>query len=131
MRQFIKKTAIAAFSALAFAAVGSVAAHAAESQAKSWNLTGEEKARFEGTVVDVMCELTGDCVESCGDGGRYLGILRTDGELVLANKNGQANFAGPVADLLPFCGKKDVKVRVAGAVKDGKFVPTSKVEIVQ
>lgn len=115
MKQLIKKTITTAFSALAFIAVGSVAAQAAESQAKSWNLAGEEKARFEGTVVDVMCELTGDCVESCGGGGRYLGILRADGELVLANKNGQPNFAGPVADLLPFCGKT-VEV-------DGLFAP--------
>ena len=31
------------------------------SEADSWRLLGEELARFEATVVDVLCEITGDC----------------------------------------------------------------------
>lgn len=78
----------------------------AGSEAKSWNLFGEEPARFEAEVVDVLCEISGDCAENCGDGVRQLGLLRgADGVLVLAMKNGQPAFSGAVADLLPYCGK--------------------------
>lgn len=80
-------------------------AQAQESQAKSWNLAGEEKAVFSGKVVDILCELTGDCPAGCAGGARQLGILRDDGRLILPAKNAQANFAGAVADLLPYCGK--------------------------
>lgn len=76
------------------------------SQAESWGLAGEEKARFEATVVDVLCELTGDCPADCGAGGRQLGLLRqADGALVLAAKNGQPLFTGAGQDLLPWCGQ--------------------------
>lgn len=81
-------------------------AGAAESQAKSWNLTGEVKARFEAKVVDVLCELAGDCVDNCGNGERHLGLLQSNGKLVLANKNIQAIFSGAVVDLVPYCGKQ-------------------------
>lgn len=76
------------------------------SQAKSWNLYAEEPALFEATVVDLMCEIAGDCVENCGDGNRQLGLLRSiDGVLVYPNKNSQAAFTGATAELLPFCGQ--------------------------
>lgn len=81
-------------------------AQAEESKAKSWNLTGEEKAIVSGTVVDILCELSGDCPANCAEGSRQLGILGDDDRLVLVGKNTQANFAGAVADLLPYCGKK-------------------------
>ncbi|MFQ5565677.1 MAG: hypothetical protein ACE5EU_04870, partial [Paracoccaceae bacterium] len=42
----------------------------AGSQAKNWNLFGEEKALFEGRVVDALCVLTGDCPADCGAGKR-------------------------------------------------------------
>ena len=29
--------------------------------ANEWGIDHEAKARFEATVVDVLCELTGDC----------------------------------------------------------------------
>ena len=87
-------------------AICPVSADDGTSQAKSWNLNGEEKARFEATVVDVLCELSGDCPANCGDGGRILGLKRTDGTLVLVNKNVQPIFSGAVADLLPYCNKQ-------------------------
>lgn len=92
------------------------------SQAKSWGLLGEEKARFEATVVDVLCELTGDCAENCGDGRRYLGLVRSaDGALVMASKNAQGVFTGPVEELLPYCGRT---VEVDGLlVGDGEMTP--------
>lgn len=77
---------------------------AANSEAKSWGLTGESKARFEGTVVDLLCTLTGDCPADCGGGDRQLGILRAaDDRLLLVAKNIQPAFNGAVEDLLPYC----------------------------
>lgn len=73
--------------------------------AEEWGIEHEEKARFEAKVVDVLCELSGDCPANCGGGKRQLGLLRDDGKLILAVKN-QDIFAGAATDLLPFCGKK-------------------------
>ncbi len=72
--------------------------------ASEWGVNGEKKARFNAKVVDILCELTGDCPADCGAGKRQLGLLRDDGTLVLAIKNAGA-FTGAVADLAPFCGK--------------------------
>jgi len=73
--------------------------------AKSWGVTGEEIARFDAKVVDIMCELTGDCPENCGGGKRQLGLIDGDGKLILVGKN-QSPFSGAVVELLPFCGKQ-------------------------
>ena len=78
----------------------------AGSKAKSWSLFGEEKARFEGKVVDALCVLTGDCPADCGAGKRQMGILRSaDGRFLLVNKNGQPVFTGASVDLAPYCGR--------------------------
>lgn len=94
--------------AAAFAASLGAAAMAqdfsANSEARPWNLETESKARFEGKVVDVLCELAGDCTEDCGAGRRQLGLVRSaDNALVLVNKNAQPVFSGGVEDLLPYC----------------------------
>ena len=73
--------------------------------AEEWGLIGEEVTRFEATVVDVLCELTGDCPASCGGGDRQLGLVTDEGRLVLAFKNFVA-FAGASAELIDFCGKR-------------------------
>jgi hypothetical protein len=73
--------------------------------AEEWGIEHEEKARFEAKVVDVLCELSGDCPARCGGGKRQLGLLRDDGRLILAVKN-QDLFAGASNDLLPFCGTR-------------------------
>ena len=79
----------------------------ANSEARPWNLVAEVPARFEATVVDLLCELTGDCSSNCGDGRRQLGLLRSaDGVLVYPNKNSQPAFTGAVVELLPFCGQE-------------------------
>ncbi|WP_159978771.1 hypothetical protein [Roseobacter cerasinus] len=76
------------------------------SEARSWNLYAEVPARFEARVVDVLCELSGDCPENCGDGTRQLGLIRTaDDVMVLPMKNSQPAFTGAVAELAPFCGQ--------------------------
>ena len=75
--------------------------------ANSWGLPAEEKVRFEARVVDILCELSGNCPAQCGAGKRQLGLLRDDGSLVLAMKNA-GMFSGASADLLPFCGRRIV-----------------------
>jgi len=78
----------------------------AGSEAKSWNLYAEMPARFEATVTDVLCAVTGDCPANCGDGRRQLALLRTvDGVLVYPNKNAQPLFTGAGNELQPYCGK--------------------------
>jgi hypothetical protein len=98
--------AIASTLAAVLVAVGAASARAADSQAQSWNLTGETKARFTAKVVDILCELAGDCVADCGGGRRQLGLLASDGRLVLVNKNGEPIFSGAAVDLAPYCGKR-------------------------
>jgi hypothetical protein len=76
------------------------------SNAQELGLIGEVKATFSGKVVDILCELSGDCPANCGDGKRQLGIVRdADNALVLVSKNAQFEFNGAVEDLLPYCGK--------------------------
>lgn len=75
------------------------------SQANSWGLSEEEPTALRATVVDIACELTTDCPENCGDGTRNLGLLDEAGQLITVAKNAQAQFNGPVVDLLPFCGQ--------------------------
>ncbi|TMM55403.1 hypothetical protein [Sulfitobacter sabulilitoris] len=74
------------------------------SEARSWNLYAEVPARFEARVVDVLCELTGECAADCGAGGHQMGLVRTaDGVLVMPLKNNQPVFSGAAADLAPYC----------------------------
>ncbi len=72
--------------------------------AEEWGLPEEKVVRFEAKVVDILCELSGDCPAHCGAGKRQLGLLRGDGTLVFAIKNAGA-FTGAVDDLAPYCGK--------------------------
>lgn len=77
-----------------------------ESEAKPWNLYAEVPARFQAEVVDVLCKLTGDCPENCGDGSRQMGLVRTaDDVMVFPLKNNQPAFTGAATDLLPYCGQ--------------------------
>lgn len=96
--------------ALALSGTAAAQDFSAGSKAKEWNLYGEEKAIFSGKVVDLLCELSGDCPVNCGDGKRNLGIVRTaDNKLITVLKNSQASFNGATEDLLPYC-NKDVDV---------------------
>ena len=77
------------------AAPASAQDFAAGSEAKSWNLYAEAPARFEATVVDLLCDMTGDCPADCGGGTRQLALLRTaDNVLVFPMKNNQPAFTG-------------------------------------
>jgi hypothetical protein len=73
--------------------------------AQKWGLPNEETARFEAEVVDVLCELTGDCPDDCGGGARQLGLVTDEGRLVLPLKN-FVPFAGAAAELIDFCGER-------------------------
>ena len=88
---------------LSLAALGCSASLAVA--AEGWGIDHEEKIRVEAKVVDLLCEVTGDCVENCGGGKRQLGLLFDDGRLVPVVKNFDI-FAGAIEDLQPFCGKR-------------------------
>lgn len=75
--------------------------------ASEWGIDNEKKARVEAKVVDLLCEVTGNCVANCGAGKRQLGLLFDDGKLVPVVKN-QEPFAGATNDLVKFCGKRIV-----------------------
>lgn len=106
MKSIITAALIASVSALPVVA----ADYSAGSTAKSWGLNGEEQALFKAKVVDILCELTGDCAPNCGDGKRQLGLVRADDDvLIYPNKNSQPAFSGAAEELLPFCGQ-DVEV---------------------
>ncbi|MEL6785016.1 MAG: hypothetical protein AAFO61_11375 [Pseudomonadota bacterium] len=76
------------------------------SNAREWGLYGETKATFSGKVVDILCELSGDCPDNCGNGNRQLGVVRdADNKLIAVLKNRQAAFNGAAEDLLPYCNK--------------------------
>jgi len=93
------------FSALL--AIGLSLSTPAARAAESWGLPGEEVVRFEAKVVDILCEVTGDCPAGCGAGARQLGLLKDDGTLVLPLKN-QVIFAGAAAELIGFCAQRVV-----------------------
>ncbi len=73
--------------------------------AESWGLPDEQTTRFDATVVDLLCALTGDCPADCGGGARQLGLVTDDGKLLPVFKNFVA-FAGATAELADFCGKR-------------------------
>lgn len=99
------------------------------SEAKPWNLYAEQSARFEAKVVDILCELTGDCPTECGSGVRQLGLLRSvDEVLIYPNKNAQTVFTGAVVELLPFCGRQ---VEVDGLLIEDPDLGATNIYLVQ
>lgn len=72
---------------------------------KGWGVAGEEVVEWQVTVVDLACELTGDCPPECGAGARQLGLITADGTLWPVAK-GRVSFANAIDDLLPFCGQQ-------------------------
>ena len=73
--------------------------------ATEWGIEGEKKARVEAKVVDLLCEVTGNCVNNCGNGKRQLGLLFDDGRLVPVVKNFEP-FAGAANDLIGYCNRR-------------------------
>ncbi len=70
----------------------------------NWPITAAEQAALSGSVVDVLCELSGNCADNCGDGSRQLGIKTGDQGLILISKN-LTNYTGAADELIGFCGR--------------------------
>ena len=99
------------------------------STAREWNLEGEQPALFEARVVDILCELTGDCPADCGAGKRQMGLVRTaDNVMILAIKNAQAAFSGAAADMALYCNQT---VEVDGLLIDNPDLGARNVYMVQ
>ena len=88
--------------------------------ADEWGIDHEQVARWEGKVVDILCELSGDCPANCGEGKRQMGLLLDDGRLVPIVKNFDP-FAGAVNDLKGFCDKR--------ITADGLFINNPKMPL--
>ena len=86
--------------------------------AKSWGITGEQEVIFTGTVVDITCELTGDCPENCGGGKRQLGLKTADQGIILVAKN-LTFYTGAAEELYGFCGQE---VEVDGLFTENRNV---------
>lgn len=77
------------------------------SKAKDFGLNEAIQSTFSAKVVDLLCEVAGNCADNCGDGNRQLGLVRdADNKLIAVLKNGQFSFNGAVEDLLPYCNQK-------------------------
>ncbi len=90
--------------AIAAAFVSAALAAAPLRAAEAWGIEHEKTVVITGRVVDLVCALKGDCPPDCGAGKRQLGLVTPEGQL-RAMVKGPVEFAGPVRDLLPFCGK--------------------------
>ena len=75
---------------------------------ESWGVTAQQESAFTGKVVDVMCELNGNCADNCGEGSRQLAIKTVDQGTVLVAKN-VTLYSGAADELWAFCGQ-DVEV---------------------
>jgi hypothetical protein len=100
----------------------SVALTASAFAAEGWGINHEKVTRVEAKVVDLLCEVTGNCVANCGNGKRQLGLLFANGKLVPVVKNNDP-FAGAIADLQPYCGKR--------IVADGLLISNPKMSMFQ
>lgn len=84
-----------------------------------WGIEGERAVVLKGRVVDLLCEVGGQCAPDCGGGRRQLGLVDASGRLYPAAK-GNTLFAGAVADLAPYCGRE---VEVDGLVIESARMP--------
>ncbi|MBX2870252.1 MAG: hypothetical protein KTR18_16345 [Acidiferrobacterales bacterium] len=74
-------------------------------EVESWGVTAQEESAFTGEVVDVMCELTGNCATNCGEGSRQLALKTADQGTVLVAKN-ITLYSGAAEELWPYCGQE-------------------------
>jgi hypothetical protein len=90
--------------------------------AEGWGIDHEKVTRTEATVVDLLCEIAGNCLPNCGNGKRQLGLLLDSGKLVPVVKNNDP-FAGAVTELKSFCNKR--------IIADGLLISNPKMSIFQ
>jgi len=103
-------------------AVATIDLSSAAWAADGWGIKNEKITRTEAKVVDIACEVTGNCVANCGSGKRQLGLLFDNGKLVPVVKNNDP-FAGATVDLISFCNKR--------IVADGLMISHPKMPIFQ
>jgi len=90
-------------------------------EVQRWGISGVEVAELNGEVVDVLCELSGNCAEQCGAGSRQLG-MKTDEGIVLIAKDLNI-YTGGAEDLWPFCSQQ--------LVINGQFTETGSMRVFQ
>lgn len=79
-----------------------------------WGISGVEVAEISGEVVDVLCEVSGNCVEQCGSGTRQIGIKTQQGMVLVAKDLNR--YSGGAEELWPFCSQQ--------LVVNGQFTET-------
>jgi len=71
-------------------------------EVSAWPISNAEERALSGTVVDVLCELNGNCTDSCGDGKRQLALKTEEAGIILVSKN-LTNYTGAADELSPYC----------------------------
>ena len=75
-----------------------------DGEVQKWGITGAEVGELSGEVVDVLCEVSGNCADQCGGGTRQLGIKTKQGTVLIAK---DLNFySGGAEELWPFCNQQ-------------------------
>jgi len=84
--------------------VGLTACATPVGEVDQWGISGSEVAEFSGEVVDVLCELSGNCADQCGSGTRQLGIKTEQGTVLIAKDLNR--YTGAAEELWPFCNQQ-------------------------
>lgn len=72
-------------------------------EVERWQISGVEVAAISGEVVDLLCEVSGNCADQCGAGKRQIGI-KTDTGTVLVSKDLNL-YSGGAEQLWRYCGE--------------------------
>ena len=86
-----------------------------------WGISGVEVAELSGEVVDVLCEVSGNCVDQCGAGTRQLGLKTQESTVLIAKDVNR--YTGGAEELWPFCSQQ--------LVINGQFTETDKTRFFQ
>ena len=86
-----------------------------------WGISGAEVAELSGEVVDVLCEVSGNCVDQCGSGTRQLGIKTEQGTVLIAKDLNL--YTGGAEELWPYCSQQ--------LVVNGQFTESSNIRFFQ
>ncbi len=90
-------------------------------QVERWGISGVEVAELSGEVVDVLCEVSGNCVEQCGAGTRQMGLKTEQGMVLIAKDLNR--YTGAAEELWPFCSQQ--------LVVNGQFTETGSLRFFQ
>lgn len=73
-------------------------------EVQKWGISGAEVGELSGEVVDVLCEVSGNCTDQCGAGTRQLGIKTKQGTVLIAKDFNL--YTGAAEELWPFCNQQ-------------------------